>query len=527
MILVRLMLRRHRLLIASWSVLLVTLCAVTVSAYQSTYPAPEQRALAVRSAQDNAATTLLYGRLADPGTPAQMFGWEIGAFATVLAAIMAVLLAVAVTRAAEDSGTLELVRSCGLTPTAPLRAAFAVLAAVTAVLAVGCALAPGLAAGHVDAVTWPGALAFGLVVGLTFLLFGLLGVLAAQVAGSAGGARVLGFAAFGLAFALRAAADSRQVGWLNWLSPLALRATVRPFEVIRWWALPAYAVLAAALAWLATWLHGRREYGAGLLPRHDRRNTRLNVKFGLGLSARLAGPSILTWTIAVACTGTLFTAMGAGVVEQSRHSHVGGFLGAQLGTGDPLAGYFAYTGIVVGMVVTAYAVLGVLRARQDEAGGLTDHLLATGARRWQPLLWQVTVTAAGSAVILALTGACAALIAPAVLTGTDVALRAFAYPIGQWPATAAAAGLTALLVGRWPRATWLAWLPVAASGFLALLGDLLEVPEHVRDLSIFTHVPDVGSPRPGLGGLGLLLAVAIVSCLLGVAAMARRDISTT
>src|SRR5690242_19749307 len=104
MILVRLMLRRHRLFITSWSVLLVTLSAVTSSAYQSTYPTPEQRALAVRAAQDNAATTLLYGRLADAGTPAQMFGWEVGAFATVLAAIMALLLAVTMTRAAEDSG---------------------------------------------------------------------------------------------------------------------------------------------------------------------------------------------------------------------------------------------------------------------------------------------------------------------------------------------------------------------------------------------------------------------------------------
>jgi ABC-2 type transport system permease protein len=527
MILVRLMLRRHRLLIASWSVLLVTLCAVTVSAYQSTYPTPEQRALAVQSAQDNAATTLLYGRLADAGTPPQMYGWEIGAFATVLAAIMAVLLAVAMTRAAEDSGTLELVRSCGLTPATPLRSAFVVLAGVTAILAAGCAVPLGLATGRVDAVTWPGALTFGLVVGLTFLLFGLLGVLAAQIAASAGGARVLGFAGLGLAFALRAAADSRHVGWLNWLSPLALRATVRPFEATRWWTLPLYAVLAAAVARSAIGLHGRRELGAGLLRRHDRRSTRLNVKSGLGLSARLAGPSILTWAIAVTCTGTLFTAMGSGVVEQSRRAHVDGFLGSQLGRRDPLAGYLAYTGIVVGMVVTAYAVLGVLRAKQDEAGGLIDHVLATGARRWQPLLWQMTVTAVGSAVILTLTGACGAVLAPAVFTGNDVALRAFTYPIGQWPATVAAAGWTALLVGRWPRATWLAWFPVAASGFLALLGHLLELPEQARDLSIFTHVPDVGSPRPALGGLGILLAVAIASCLLGIAAIARRDISTT
>jgi len=463
MMLVRLMLHRRRLLIGSWLVLLLALCTVTISAYGSTYPTAAERAVAVRLAQDNTATTLLYGRLADPGTPGQMFAWEIGAFATVLAAIMAVLLAVALTRAAEDDGTVELVRSCGIGKAAPLRAAVTILAEVALVLAVGCAVGVWLAAGPDDGVGASGAPAFGLVVGLTFLLVALLTAVLAQLAPSAGAARVFGFAALGVAFAVRAAADGRDAGWANWLSPLALRATIRPMDGARWWPLPLYVLLAALLVLLAAALHARREHGAGLLRRRDRRDTHLRIRSGFAFCVRLARHSVLTWTIAVACIGTLFGAMGSGVVGQSEHGDVGGFLGAQLGTGDPLAGFFAYTATVVGIMVAAFAVLGVLRARHDEASGLTDHVLATGARRWQPLLWQAAVTAAGCAVILVATGLCGALVAPTVFTGTDVALRAFAYPVGQWPATAAAVGWTTLLVGWLPRATWLAWLPLIAS----------------------------------------------------------------
>ena len=89
LILLALMVRRHRVLIASWVVLLVALTSATVSAYQSTYSTPEQRRTATELAQHDAATTLMYGHLADPGSAALMFTWEIGAIATILAAIMA------------------------------------------------------------------------------------------------------------------------------------------------------------------------------------------------------------------------------------------------------------------------------------------------------------------------------------------------------------------------------------------------------------------------------------------------------
>lgn len=525
MTLVQLMLRRHRVLIASWSVLLIALSGGTVSAYQTTYPTAEQRRLATELAQQNTATTLLYGRLPEPGTPALMFAWEIGAIVTILAAVMAVLLTVSLTRTAEDNGTHELVRSCGIAPRTPLRSAFAVLAGVAGALTLGCSLAIGLSVGAVDAVTWPGALTFGAVVGLTFLLFAALTTVLAQVAPSAEGAHLLGYAALGIAFILRAFADTEHAGRLNWLSPLALRATVRPFADDRWWVLAVYLGVAVTLGRVAMWLSDRREYGAGLLRRRDRRGSRLNVRSGFGLTVRLARHSVLTWTAAVACLGALFSAMGSGVVQQRRRGDLGGLLGSQLASGDPVAGYFAYSGTVVGMVVAAFAVLGVLRARQDEIGGLADHALATGVRRWEPLAWRVAVTAAASAGILVATGTLSALVVPMAMDGTDVAPRAFAYPVGQWPAAMMTIGWTALLAGVWPRLTWLAWVPLGASGVLALLGQLLGIPEPVRDLGIFQHVPDVMAAHPAVRGLGVLLAVAFATALVGVAGISRRDIS--
>jgi ABC-2 type transport system permease protein len=202
---------------------------------------------------------------------------------------------------------------------------------------------------------------------------------------------------------------------------------------------------------------------------------------------------------------------------------VDGFLGAQLGDTDPVAGYFGYAGIVVGLVVCCFTVLVVLRARSDEMSGLTDNVLATGARRWAPLGWRVGAAAAGTTVILVVAGAVSAVVAPLVMPGDHVAVRAFAFVIGQWPVAMAVAGWTALWVGCWPRLAWLAWVPLVLGGTLALLGRLVGVPTRVVDLGPFQHVPDVAGPDPHVAGLAVLVLVAGIATLLGLAGAARRD----
>ncbi|MBW8486749.1 hypothetical protein [Actinomadura parmotrematis] len=520
-----LMVRRHRLMLAAWTSLVIVLSGVTVPFYQSTYATAGQRRAAVEEAQHSTATTLLYGGLPDPGTPAQMFAWEIGAIVTLLAAFLGVLLAAALTRAAEEDGTLELLLTCGTAARAGLGGAGAVLAGTAAVLAGGCTLAVGASAGSVEAVTWPGAVAFGAVVGLTFLISAALTAVLAQLVATARGARLLGTAAIGAAVAVRAVADTKDLPWLNGLSPLALRTTVAPFTHDRWWVLAACAVVVAALAGAAVLLFDRREYGAGLLPSRRPSGGRLRVRSGVGLDFRLGRASIAVWAVAVAGIGSLFAAMGSGAVQRGREGEVKGFLGAQMGTGDPAAGYFSFYGTVVGLAVAVFAVLTTLRAARAEQAGLTDQVLCTGRRRWEPLAAAAAVAFAGSGAVLLLTGAAGALIAPTAITGTDVALRAFTYSAGQWPAAAAAAGWTVLLIGLRPRLAPLAWAPFAASAALALLGRLLRVPERIRDLGVFQHVPDLAAPDPDPTALAVLLAVAALTTAAGLAAAARRDVA--
>lgn len=525
--LLRLTARHQRTMVTSWLVLLIALVSGTPSAYQSTYPTAAARRAATELAQHNPATTLLYGRLPAPGTPAQMFSWEIGAFVTILAALMGVLLAVSMTRASEDEGTIEVIRSAGVAPGGPLGAAVALLVLVALLLDAACVAALGLYVGRVDALTWTGAIGFGTVVAMTFLLVGVLTLVLAQLAPTAGGARLLGLGALGVSFAVRAYADTAHIGWLEWASPLALRQTVRPFTDNRGWVPGVYALGCLALVWLAGRLDGWRDYGVGLIRPRRASNARLRTRSCLGLTARLTRRSTLTWTAAVASFGALFSAMGQGVVRMSGAGQLdGGFLGSQLAGNDPVASYFSYTGTVLGIIVSVFAVLAILRTNRAERDSLTDHVLATGVRRWVPLGSQILVTAAGALLVLVAAGALSAWIAPRAVDGSHVAARAFTYTLGQWPATMAMAGTAALVVATLPRGSWLAWPPLVMSSGMALLGPLLRIPQHARDLSVFQHVPDIAGGNPDGRALVTLLSVGVATSLLALVTIRRRDVTT-
>jgi polyether ionophore transport system permease protein len=504
--------------------MLWSLTGATVNAYQDTYPTAEQRKAAAALAGRDITGIVLYGRLDASGAPALTYAWELGAIAGLFAAVGAVLIAVALTRAAEDEGTLELVRVTGIDPRAPLRAAFGVLTGIGLVLGIGCAIGVGAWTGRVDGVTWAGAACFGAVIGVVFVLTGLVTALLAQVVATAGGARIAGLSFVAAAFALRAVGDVREIAVLQWLTPLGLRATVRPFAADRGWVVLLWAGVAPAVAWAAEWLSGRREYRSGLIRRRNHGDARLPIRSGFGLTARLLRGPVLVWTVTTALLAGSFCALGSNVVAQENSGDLGGFLGAQLGTADPVSGYLAYCGTVVGIMVTCFAVLAVLRARTEEEVGLTDHVLVTGVRRWGPLAWRIVGAGLGSLLVLAAAAALSSAVAPAVITGDDVSVRAAAYVLGQWPSAVAVAGWAAFLVGTRPRLAWLSWAPVLASVVLALLGRLLGVPQSIVDLGVFQHVPDVTATPTAITGIAVLLVAGAAGSALGLVGVEGRDL---
>jgi ABC-2 type transport system permease protein len=96
----------------------------------------------------------------------------------------------------------------------------------------------------------------------------------------------------------------------------------------------------------------------------------------------------------------------------------------------------------------------------------------------------------------------------------------------QLPAALAVAGFVLLAFGGLPRLTVaLAWAGLTFSIVCGLLGDLFGLPQAVRDLSPFSHVPAIPAADPAVVPLLALVAVAAVLAAAGMSLFRRRDLT--
>jgi ABC-2 type transport system permease protein len=91
------------------------------------------------------------------------------------------------------------------------------------------------------------------------------------------------------------------------------------------------------------------------------------------------------------------------------------------------------------------------------------------------------------------------------------------------PAVWVLVGLAVLLYGFVPKAAAVAWAAYALMLLAGLLGDLLNLPGWVVQVSPFTHVPDLPAGDFHLLPLVVLTVVAVALTVAGLAGFRRRD----
>lgn len=520
----RVLLQTHRRRLLSWLVPLLVLLAIVAPSYHSTYPRLDQRQHVISSLGNNAATRLLYGPLPDPGTIGQLVAWEMGTYLVIASSVLALLLGVSFVRGTEDSGVAELVQAAGHPASARLRAAVAAMLAVTIGLGAAVTLVLWAETSTVGELTWRGALSLGLVTTCSSLFFGLAGLVAGELADSSGLAKLLGFIVLAAAFAIRAVANVQGIIGLRWLSPLGWIDVVSPYTSDRWWTALIFAAVLVGVGVLARQLGRGREYAAAPLHEDATSADRLRVWSVLALSWHLERGRWLAWTAIVAAIAALFGGMSGSIIDLLKGDTGTAKLMSELTGANQLdAVFFSFAGVMIGVLVGCYSVSTVLAEAAAEADGTLENVLGCGVERPRPLAARVGIAGVGSLAMLLVAGGVGALVSVSQLSGG--AGRCFAYVVGQWPAVLALVGIGALVVGvrrGWASA---AWVPVAASAVLVLMGSVLHAPHWLQTTAVFAHVPDYADGAAPSLGVGVLVGCFVACGALGVWWRARRDLA--
>ncbi|MEN3121663.1 ABC transporter permease [Janibacter sp. LM] len=473
-LLLRQAVRRDRVLVPGWVAVLVVMTYASASATTALFGSSAERVRLATEINGQPGLLALYGPILDPDSAGELAMSKL----TVLYALFSAGLYVAVvrrhTRVEEESGRAELVGGTVVGRDAPLAAAVMECAALA--IGLGCLLA---LAGTAGGLPWAGSVWFGVVWAGTGVVATGVAAVACQVSASARTCSALAAGALAGAYTVRAVGDAVEgLGWLSWLSPLGWNTQLRAWSEPRWWVVALYLVTSAALVAVAQLMRSHRDLGAGLVTmRPGPVRSRLAGPWGLTL--RLQRTSLLQWTVGVAAMGLAFGAMAPGFDDL-----LAGSGGEELI--DRLGGSFIGALLsVTAILVTPFAISVIAGAYHDRAEGRTGLVLATSVSRARWFGATAGVALTGSAALL-LVCALGLSIGYGAAGGSD-APSAVPAALGWIPAVGVVGGvaLLGLAVGR----PWLGWAFFVLSLTLTLVGELLELPVWLQDLSPYSAVP--------------------------------------
>ncbi len=393
--LVRLALRRDRVLLPVWAVVLVGSAASSASATADLYPTVASRLAAAQTINGTPALVALYGRIFDPTSLGSLALFKLSTLGPVLLAGLAIVLTVRHTRAEEEAGRLELVGAAVVGRRAPLAAAVTV--ALLSVVAIGLVTALSMVGAGLPA---NGSFALGLGWAGCGVVFCAVAAVAAQLATTGRTANGLAGMVLAAAYVLRAAGDASGpdgAAWLSWLSPVGWAQQMRAFAGERWWVLVLPAVAAAAGLGVAFVLAARRDLGAGLLPdRPGAAAAGALLSSPLALAFRLQRSALLAWTLSFVLLGGILGAITGSVSSLLASPQVQDLITKLGGSAGLTDAFLAAELGIAAIVATVFGVQAAGRLGTEEVAGHSEAALATAATRRSWALAYVTVSLLGT-----------------------------------------------------------------------------------------------------------------------------------
>jgi len=531
-ILLRQRIRRDRWQLLMWIAGTALLAYVTYVGVTGSYGTQQDRQALLATAIANPVIMLFRG-LPSGADEGAFIAFLIFPFLAMLAAFMSSFLAVRHTRMDEELGRAELVASTPAGRTVPLLATLAhgvianvALGILTALALIATGLAPA------------GSFVAGLGAGAVGVAFLGVGLLAGQLMRTSRGANALAvwvllitflFAGIGNALGTPTSDLQRiESSPLTWFSPFGWGENSRPFADDNVWPLLLCVLFGLALAGLSVALQSSRDLGGSLVPeRRGRADAGTALAGPTPLVWRLTRGSILGWCVGGLLTGLLATSL-AGVLRDVTVElpSVEAILDAITSSGSIEQGAVVIFFEVLGILAACCAVQTICRARQEEAHGTAEPVLATPVDRVRWLAGYAIVGFAGIVLVAAaaVVGAVAGLARPDSdwnLLGDVLVVAA-----GQVLAASVFLVLTALVFVLAPRLTIpLGWTLVLLAMVLGLFGPLFGFPDWLIHVAPIAVAPTVTGDGVDVRGLWwLVLAVTAIGIAAG-GLMRRRELA--
>lgn len=524
MALMRFIVQRDRFRLPVWIFSFLTFTLVITLVFTNLYQNDDERQAMAETMRNPAMTAMAgpgYGL--DNYTSGAMLSHEMLLMTALVVGLMNILLLSRHTRAEEEDGRLELVRSLPVGRLANLLATLLVLFGVNLLLAVSTAVS--LLMLNIESIDAEGSFVYGFAIGAAGMVFAAISAVFAQLTQSSRGTVGFSIGILLSAYLIRAIGDLSNET-LSRLSPLGLILRTEAYVNNYWWPIFLMGGAAIFLSFTALYLNVIRDLGSSFLPvRAGRAHASKALRSPFGLAFRLQRTGLISWAVAILLLGVSYgSVLGEMesffenvellqqlIVQQTGFSLIEQFIPVLLS--------------VMAILATIPVLMTVLKVKGEETNGRLEHILSKKVSRNQLLGSYVLLALIVSMVVLSLAGL--SLGGVGIFTLEEelrmgmVVKAALIY----LPATWLMIGLAILLIGWAPRFTGLMWLYIAFSFIVIYFGNLFQFPEWVQKLTPYGYIAKVPVEAVDYTVLAFLTIIAAILLVLGFIGFNKRDIS--
>ncbi|MCL2812588.1 MAG: ABC transporter permease [Clostridia bacterium] len=536
--LVRFILRRERVMSAVWIILLVLFSVALAPAMESMFDAEARQTFAV-SINNPIMTSMMgpgYGVEEGAYTAGAMFSHMMLLWTIIAVAIMNIFLVVRHTRADEERGRTEVVRSLPTGRLANLNATMITAVIVNGILALLTGL--GLAAMGVESMGLGGSLLYGFALGVSGLFFAAVAALFSQLSASSRGAMAYSFLTLGVFYMIRAAGDAGGNELLACLSPMGLIQRSQVYVNDYMWPSLLILLQTVVLAAIVYALNAIRDMGQGFIPaRPGRKEASKLLRSPFGLAFRLLRNTLITWFIVMLTLGASY-----GSVIGDIYSFVGdspeymAILGVPIEVLEQLPeeqkakmlieNFGAFVNTMMALISMVPLLTAAMKPRNEEKEGRAEQVLARVVPRGTYLAGYTILAFAASALMqfataygLYASAEAMTEVNPFTLGGLMQANMAYL------PALWVMIGVAILITGLLPKATGAVWGYYGFVCFASFMGNMPGLlPEWMLHLSPMKYIAQLPLETMNYVPLAILTVIAAGLTAVGFVGYRHRDV---
>ncbi|GAE24867.1 hypothetical protein JCM9140_828 [Halalkalibacter wakoensis JCM 9140] len=481
-ILSRFILHRDRVRIPIWIFSLTLMTVVTATSFSGLYQNDAERQVMAETMKNPAMTAMVgLGYGLDNYTTGAMMAHQMLLFTAIAMAIMSILFVTRHTRADEEEGRLELLRSLPVGRLTNLMSTVSILCGLHIIIAILIGLS--LFSLQEESMNVQGSLLYGAALGSIGIFFTAITSIFAQLSDHSRGTIGLSLAVLGLSYIIRAIGDvSNEM--ISWLSPLGWILRTEVYVTNNWWPVLLTVGFSCVLFCLAFYLNATRDIGSGLLPsKPGRKQASTLLTNPLGLAFRLQRTSVLSWALGMFVLG-------------ASYGSVFGDLDSFFATNEmmsqlfpPIEGlslteqFLTMLMSVIAMICTVPPLIILLKLSSEEKKERIEHLFSRAVSRGSVLGSYILLSFVFGFVmlflaLLGLWGASSVVMEEPI--SFSLMLQALMIYL---PAMWFMIGLGVFTIGIRPKLTSLTWMYLGYSFIVVYLGGMLQFPEWLSLLS--------------------------------------------